>query len=154
MMYFYLKMIHIVLGGLLFAAGIGPVVNVLLAHRAGGLADEYRALCLSWRLSWLLVIPLGIVQALIGFSIILIKGYAANNLWVLVAYIGFFVAAILWVVSLFFQMQCKDLLSRAVNNVHINSREYHNYFRTWLLFGGLAVLVLLIMIFFMANKIG
>ena len=125
---FILKIIHVVVGSLLFAAGLGSACYVLYAHRRSDIEFEYRALCASWRISWFAIVPLGMLQALLGFSIIAVKGYSIHDLWVLVAYLGFFVAAILWVVSLFFQMQCKDQLKLAVNSKISVSSSYGNNF--------------------------
>ena len=152
MLYFYLKIIHVIIACLLVSAGLGGALYLGFAHYQRNFAMAKAAYNLNAWLNVWVIVPLGGLQALLGFAIFGVQHDSIHLLWVMMVYVLFFVAAITYFISVYFQLRCKRLLSYAMQSKSRLSPAYGKAFKAWLVFGTITLCVLAIMVFYMANK--
>jgi hypothetical protein len=141
MLYFDLKSIHVVVGALVVGLALASCLYVVLVRRESGTLILGLAVTRWLKVNALLVLPLVIVQMLLGFSIIAVRHYTMRMLWVQVTFVGFFVLLLAWIKALYHLLQfrqCLDCLS---------------HYRKWRTSCLLALGALLLMLFFMANRL-
>ncbi len=141
MLYFDLKSIHVVVGALVVGLALASSLYVVLVRRESNARMLGVAVARWLKINALLVLPLVIVQMLLGFSIIAVRHYTMRMLWVQVTFVGFFVLLLAWIKALYHLLQfrqCLDCLS------------HYRKWRTSCLF---ALCALLLMLFFMANRL-
>ncbi len=133
---FYLKIIH-VLGASFFFTGASLVTVRWLGWRN---AIDTATLSLD-KIIWLFIIPTALIQLITGFSIISIKQYRLDQVWIAGSLIGFFIQITGW------------MLWQNVYQRYLHSPKTSTTLKKILsVLCIVLMLVLLMMIFFMTNK--
>lgn len=136
MLYYTFKTLHVIVGCFLLAV---VVWSIWPAQRAG---DE-----LDMRLAFrrgLWVIPLGVVQAVLGMVVLSIEPIAASMLQMLVLIGGFFVLGLLWLLGL----GAARYLSLNQQSAEATPRTIRIFTHVWV---AVISLVFLVMLYVMAN---
>lgn len=133
---YYLKIIHVISASLFFT-GASLVTIRWLGWRKSIVANQ---LSLD-KIIWIFLIPTALIQLITGFSIISMKHYRLDHVWIAGSLIGFFIQIIGWMIwqNLYQHYQNQK------NASHILKKTLSA------LCVGL-MFVLLIMIFFMTNN--
>jgi uncharacterized membrane protein len=151
MLYFCLKILHILSAALLLTC-MGYSYHLwkyMQSQRDGAVRSER-----IQTLTWLVIIPLAIIQLATGFTMISINHEDLSQLWISGSIIGFVTVIGGWLTFVYFL-----LLSQQVE-----IRSYENSFGQWSQRGlfyrrvqstmlSVCALSILVMIFFMANKV-
>lgn len=150
-MYFFLKVVHICVGILAMGVGFGLVLRLRYASKRN---LEHFALVVKQALllNWVIVVPALLLQLLLGFSIVGIKGYSLHQFWVYCTFIGYFFLLISWLVSNFFLLDLYDRL-RSDNAGEGSRREVIRCFKHYVCAVSVSFLSLMFMLFMMANRI-
>lgn len=99
-------------------------------------------------LTWLFIVPLAIVQLATGFSMISINHEDISQLWVSGSIIGFITVIGSWLSFIYFL-----LLAQQVEIKKFSTERAGTYRRMQSMMLAVCGLALLVMIFFMANKV-
>lgn len=150
-MYLLLKTIHVVVGMSLMALIVGVVAPVIYGLRCYPTDWQKRTLKRSLFLSVLAVIPLSIVQLMLGFSVIAVHPYAVSLFWVKASLVAFCVYLLSWCASVSCLSKWRLLRGESVRNS--SELSIKGCFSAWLIWIIIAVLSLLTMVFMMANRI-
>lgn len=103
--------------------------------------------------TWLVIMPLAVVQLATGFFIISIQQEDLNQTWITGSIIGFIFVIVSWFSFLYFLLQSQQA-STSNRNTHIDMRSRSKFFRRAQFFMlSVCAISLFCMIFFMANKI-
>ncbi|MES2219145.1 MAG: DUF2269 family protein [Pseudomonadota bacterium] len=99
-------------------------------------------------LTWLFIVPLAIVQLITGFTMISINHEDISQLWISGSIIGFITVICSWFTFIYFL-----LLSQQVEIEGFSTERAANYRRIQSMMLTVCALALLVMVFFMANKV-
>lgn len=99
--------------------------------------------------TWLLILPLSVVQLATGFSMLSIHREELSQLWVTVSVISFISALGSWFAFIYFLLLSQQMAAEEKIDV-IQFKFYRRMQSTMI---GVCMLAFMIMIFFMANKI-
>lgn len=136
MLYNILKILHILSATFLLSSGIYCGRLWLKSHNS----DDYEKIIDKIQLqTWSIIIPVAIFQLATGFTMISLKQYALSELWITISISGFILLIIGWFSFLY------TLLSPEIA-LEIRKKRLS-------LLIGISTITVLIMIFFMANKI-
>jgi uncharacterized membrane protein len=99
-------------------------------------------------LTWLFIVPLAILQLATGFSMISINHEDVSQLWVSGSIIGFVTVVGSWFSFIYFLLQAQQVEVKG-----FSSERAGNYRRMQSMMLAVCGLALLVMVFFMANKV-
>lgn len=134
-LYFTFKIIHVITGSILFTS-----IFVLGGYTLCQRQLTTKLLTFTRNISWLVSLPMLLLQMITGFTIISIKPYSIYLPWVWGTFIGFAVLTICWLGGTFF-------LTLAI--AEPEPREQH--FRRWQYSLYISFATLLVMLFFMSS---
>jgi uncharacterized membrane protein YozB (DUF420 family) len=148
-LYDFLKILHIILASILC---------ITLAHdifcwfrKLPGYIRQLQKHSLT------IIIPIALIQLLLGFTMISLKHYDFHEKWILISVIGFPVFIVCWVLFVCFAVSCQRTLSlHPAKSIWMPASAGMTSFllrHVSLIMLACATLSLLLMIFFMTNKI-
>lgn len=130
MSYDYLKVLHVISAALLLTSmGYSYWLWRQITHAIAIVSDRLQTQ------TWSIVIPLAIFQLITGFTMISLKHYDFNQLWIKASVIGFLCAMTSWFAFIY----C------------VLSRQQHRRLQSSMLF--ICAVSLFSMIFFMSNRV-
>ncbi len=150
-MFEWIKIIHIISSAVLLGAGAGNVFYFWFANRQSDIQLIANAAKQVVFVGLMLTGVSGIIQFMTGLLLIFLKDISPISLWIIVSALGYFVAAICWVFSIYLQMRCRDLACDALKNQASLSAQYHRYYKMWCLLGIPAFVALLCVLYLMVN---
>ncbi|MDF1796832.1 MAG: DUF2269 family protein [Coxiellaceae bacterium] len=142
MLYFYLKTIHVVTAAIIVGVALCSSALLIYAQHNQQTNNMSHAIDRWLRLNALLVFPLLLIQMILGFAVISVQRYSLMMPWVIVTFIGFVLILFAWIAASFNLLRYK------------NQANSMGFYRNWRNFSLLAMLILLIILFFMANRPG
>lgn len=146
-----LKTIHVIVGMSLMAVIVGVVAPVIYGLTCYPTDWQKRTLKRSLCLSVLGVIPLSMLQLVLGFSVIAVHPYAVSLFWIKMSLVAFTVYLVSWCGSVSCLSKWRLLRGESIRNgshLPINS-----CFVPWLVWIILAILSMFTMVFMMANRV-
>ncbi len=152
MMYAVLKIAHVMLGCLLIATMIGVVAPVVYGTRFYPTDWQKRTLKRSLFLSLFAVIPLVMLQMMLGSSIIAVQSYSPSLLWVRWSFVSFLGFLFFWSVSVYSLSSWRSARGRALRSNCMESLS--SYYYRWLAAVIASTICLCVMVFMMANRVG
>lgn len=153
MVYFWLKLIHIVSSTLLFGTGLGSAFYMYRADRSGDLAAIVFAARNVVLADWLFTTPAVVIQPLTGFAMAGIAHYSLTAPWIIISLLLYLLTGACWLPVVWLQIKAKQMAEHAfLNNQPLPSR-YHRYMRLWFWLGWPAFISVLIIFYLMTFKI-
>ncbi len=140
MLYFYLKTIHVIVGATLFGVALSTSGLLVFAKHNQAITDLTPAVNRWLRMNGFLVLPLLLIQMVLGLSVISIQHYSLTMPWVVVTFVGFILMLFSWLAATFNLLQYKHQSDPIL------------YIR-WRRFCLAALIILMVMVFMMANRI-
>ena len=135
MLYFLLKMVHIIGAAVLLGTGAGIAFFMLMAHLRGDpreIALVARTVVLA---DFLFTASAVVLQPITGTWLAWWSGYSLLDGWIAVSIALYLVTGALWLPVVWMQMRMRDLAICAVNTSAELPSEYHRLFRWWFAFG-------------------
>ena len=153
MLYAWIKIIHVVSASILFGTGLGTAFYMWHINQK----QDIRLIAAATRqvviADWLFTGTSGVIQAITGVIMVLLKGYSLYALWVMGSILGYLVAGACWLPVVWLQMRCRDLAYHSLETHQPLSAQYHRYFTYWWWLGIPAFLSLVLVFFLMSNRI-
>ena len=135
MLYFLLKMVHIIGAAVLLGTGAGIAFFMLMAHLRGDpreIALVARTVVLA---DFLFTASAVVLQPITGTWLAWWSGYSLLDGWIAVSIALYLVTGALWLPVVWMQMRMRDLAICAVNTGAELPSECHRLFRWWFAFG-------------------
>lgn len=152
MLYFWLKLIHIMSSTILFGTGIGTACNMYLAHKTRDtyiIATTARYVVFA---DWIFTGTSGFLQPLTGFWMVYLMGYPLASLWIWGAVVGYVIAALCWFPVVYLQIKMRNCAVAAVKDKNELPLIYFRYFKYWFYLGWPAFISLMIVFYLMTFK--
>jgi uncharacterized membrane protein len=150
--YYWLKIIHGISASILFGTGLSTAFYMLYVNTKKDIyliAHATRQVVVA---DWLFTASSGLIQALTGFAIVGVKGYAFSLPWLWISILGYCIAGACWLPVVYLQMRCRDLAFQALENGTPLSKQYYRYLISWIILGIPAFLSLMVVYYMMVNK--
>ncbi len=151
MLFYWVKIIHIVTASLLFGVGIGTAAYLFFMNRSRDWVRTLKATKQVGLADWLFTAVAGVIQPITGFMLIYLKGYVLSPEWWAATLLGYCVAGVCWFPAIYCRAQCEVLLSTAIQQHENISSQYHRYFNWRCALSALAFVSLLMVFYFMAS---
>lgn len=154
MIYFWLKLIHILSSTLLFGTGLGSAFYMLNAH----LSKDDKAILITSRnlviADWLFTTPAIIIQPITGIWLMINRGYPFTTSWILLSLGLFLLAGACWLPVVWLQIKIRNLAEEAIK---IQSPLWQNllylkYMKIWFILGWPAFIAVIIIFYLMVFK--
>lgn len=133
--YITLRLLHILSSTILFGAGIGTALQMLLAHRSGHVPTIALVAANVVRADTWLTLPAVVVQPLTGYALIQQVGYNPAAPWLLLVYGLYALAIMCWLVVVVLQLKMRDAATRALCEGTALPATYQRAFRWWFILG-------------------
>jgi len=154
MIYFWLKLIHIISSTLLFGTGLGSAFYLYRAH----LSKDNRAIAFAARnvviADWLFTTPSVIIQPITGVWLMYVMNYSWDTPWILIA-IGLFVlTGLCWLPVVWLQIKIHQLAKQALvtGESLVENPTYKRYINIWFGLGWPAFIAVIIIFYLMVFK--
>jgi len=151
-LYFWLKIIHVISASILFGTGMGTAFYMLLANRTKNIKLISIATSHVVKADWLFTSTSGVVQALTGFTMIYLHGYSLYQLWIFGSILGYLIAGLCWVPVVYLQIKLHEMAKYAYENSQGLPQKYYQYYRYWFILGWPAFISLIIVYYLMTAK--
>ncbi len=156
MLYFWLKVIHILSATLLFGTGLGTAFYLLKAHLDKDttyLAYTAKNVVLA---DWIFTTPAVIIQPLSGFALLHYLHYPLTTSWVMLALALYVLIGLCWIPVVWLQIKIKELAWNAMQADHniFENPLYHRYFKAWFVLGWPAFIAVIAIFYLMTFKPG
>jgi uncharacterized membrane protein len=135
MLYFLLKMVHIIGAAVLLGTGAGIAFFMLVAHLRGDpreVAGVARTVVLA---DFLFTASAVILQPITGTWLAWSSGYSLREGWIAASIVLYLVVGAFWLPVVWMQMRMRDLAVHAVATDAKLPAEYHRFFWWWFAFG-------------------
>jgi uncharacterized membrane protein len=154
MLYFWLKLIHILSATILFGTGLGSAFYMFRAH----LSSDDRAIAFASRnvviADWIFTTPAVIIQPITGFALMYVMGYPIVTPWILWSLGLFILTGVCWIPVVWLQIQihrfAKESISTGISLY--KNQTYLRYMRYWFLLGWPAFIAVIIIFYLMVFK--
>jgi|GEM_PF-1833159 len=150
-MYMFLKTIHVIVGMSLMALIVGVIAPVIYGLTCYPTDWQKRTLKRSLHLSVVGVIPLSMLQLVLGFSVIAAHPYAVSLFWIKASLAAFIVYLVSWCGSVCCLSKWRFLRGESVR--HGSDLSVKGCFLSWLAWVIIAILSMFTMVFMMANRV-
>jgi uncharacterized membrane protein len=135
MLYFVLKMVHIIGAAVLLGTGAGIAFFMLVAHLRGDpreVAGVARTVVLA---DFLFTASAVILQPITGAWLAWSSGYSLREGWIAASIVLYLVVGAFWLPVVWMQMRMRDLAVRAVKTNAALPAAYNRLFWWWFAFG-------------------
>ncbi|WP_417229949.1 DUF2269 family protein [Brevundimonas sp.] len=135
MLFFLLKVVHILSGAVLFGTGAGIAFFMLRAHATHDpriIAAVGRIVVLA---DMVFTATAVVVQPLTGIGLILLQGWSPFEPWLVVAYGLYALVGLCWLPVVWIQMRMTRLAEAAIVQAEPLSAAYYRLFRWWFALG-------------------
>jgi uncharacterized membrane protein len=135
MLFFLVKMLHVIGAAVLLGTGAGIAFFMLMAHLRGD-PHEVAGVARTVVLADLLFTASAVVlQPLTGITLAWMGGYSLWDGWIAISIILYFVTGAFWLPVVWMQMKMRDLAIAAVGAGRPLPETYHRFFWWWFAFG-------------------
>lgn len=150
-MFEWIKIIHVISSAVLLGAGAGSAFYFWFVNRQSEIQLIANAVKQVVFVSLMLIGISGIIQFITGLLLVFLKSISPVSFWIIGSALGYFVAAICWVFSVYLQIRCRDLACDTLKKQALLTDHYHRYYKMWFLFSILAFVALLCVLYLMVN---
>ncbi|PIZ05128.1 MAG: DUF2269 domain-containing protein [Gammaproteobacteria bacterium CG_4_10_14_0_8_um_filter_38_16] len=154
MVLLWINIVHVISASVLLGAGVGTAFYVFYVNQQNNVALIARVTKQAIFVNWIFIGSSGVIQFITGMILLASKGYSPFALWVMGSMIGYVIAALCWLLVLYFQMRCRDLAFEAVAKKKLLSIEYNRYYHASWIWGMLALVSLMVVFYLMVNRPG
>ena len=152
MLYFMLKLIHIISSTLLFGTGLGSAFYLYRANLTGNLQAMRFATKNVVLADFIFTTPAVIIQPLTGFAMIYLVGYPLTSNWIIASLLLYVVVGLCWIPVVSIQMRLLTLLNSALDSNTELPAEYHRLYKRWLILGWPAFIGVVVIFYLMVFK--
>ena len=152
MFYDWIKILHVISAALFFTGTLNIFLYWVYVNKSGNISRIGHASQRILLLGWLMILPAGLFQLLSGFTMLSLKHFLLAERWVQASLGGFVIVILCWFSLLYLITGSQTLLSNISQEGLLSSDFLRTRNRQYCLFA-LILLTILVMIFFMANKI-
>ena len=152
MLFYMIKIIHVISSAVLFGTGLGTAFYMLLVNQQKNCALIAQATKQVVFVDWVFTGSSAVIQFITGIFLVGLKGYSPMAPWLLISVLGYVIAGACWIPVVYLQIRCRDLAFDAVKNNTPLTKKYYRYYRIWWILGIPAFLSLLVVFYFMVNK--
>jgi uncharacterized membrane protein len=152
MLYFLVKMVHIIGAAVLLGTGAGIAFFMLVAHLRGDpreIAGVARTVVLA---DFLFTASAVILQPITGTWLAWSSGYSLGDGWIAVSIALYVVTGAFWLPVVWMQMRMCNLAVHAVETGAKLPAAYHSLFRWWFAFGFPAFAAVLVIFWLMIAR--
>lgn len=152
MLYFLIKMVHVIGAAVLLGTGAGIAFFMLVAHLRGDpreIAGVARTVVLA---DFLFTASAMILQPITGTWLAWSSGYSLRDGWVAASIALYVVTGAFWLPVVWMQMRIRNLAVRAVETNAKLPSEYYRLFRWWFAFGFPAFAAVLVIFWLMIAR--
>jgi uncharacterized membrane protein len=152
MLYFLVKMVHIIGAAVLLGTGAGIAFFMLVAHLRGDpreVAGVTRIVVLA---DFLFTATAVILQPITGTWLAWSSGYSLHDGWIASSIALYVITGAFWLPVVWMQMRMRDLAVFAVETGAKLPADYHRLFRSWFAFGFPAFASVLIIFWLMIAR--
>lgn len=142
MWYFALKALHVMVAAIVLALALSSSLRLVYGYKRLALANFLLVVKAHLRCALLWVLPGLLLQMVLGFSIAATRAYSLHDAWLLGVFVGYVLLVLLWLVA------CLQLWRFYLQP---SVKKTYCY---WLYSSWGCLVVLLVMIFLMANRPG
>lgn len=139
MLYFYLKTIHIVVAALIVGLAVVSSLPVVLSRRVDNGVLQHSIVTRWLQINALVVLPLLLIQMVLGFSVISVRQYSLLTPWLVGTFACYFAAMVCWLIAMFQLLQFRQFADTV-------------FYKRWRLYALMSASIVLVMLFLMANK--
>ena len=135
MLYFVLKMVHIIGAAVLLGTGAGIAFFMLMAHLRGDpreVAGVARTVVLA---DFLFTATAVVVQPVTGVALAWHMGWSPWEGWIALSIVLYLITGAFWLPVVWMQMRMRDLASEAALENRALPAAYHRLFWWWFAFG-------------------
>lgn len=150
-MFEWIKIIHVISSAILLGAGVGTVFYFWFANRQSDIQVIINTAKHIIFVGVLLTGVSGVIQFITGLLLVFFKDISPVSFWIIGSAVGYFVAAICWVFSVYLQMRCRDLACEALAKQTPLSDQYQRCYKMWCLLSIPAFVALLCVLYWMVN---
>lgn len=150
-MFEWIKIIHIISSAVLLGAGAGSVFYFWFANQQSNIQLIANAAKQVIFIGVILTGVSGVIQFITGLLLVFLKDISPISFWIIGSAIGYFVAVICWIFSIYLQMRCRDLACKALLKQALLSDQYQRYYKMWCLLGVPAFVALSCVLYLMVN---
>lgn len=147
-----IKTLHIISATILFGTGLGVAFFMFRSRFTDDIHEKLYAARNTVLADYLFTFPAAILQPLTGLWLINAAGYAWDELWLLVTYGLYLLAAACWLPVVWIQIQLKTMLIAASESGSPLPDRYNRLFRIWFTLGWPAFIGLVVIFFLMVTK--
>ena len=150
MLYFLVKMAHIIGAAVLLGTGAGIAFFMLMAHRTLDVAFIARTASVVVIADAIFTLSAVILQPVSGGLLMLLSSTSITERWLLASLALYAIAGLFWIPVVFMQIEMRDLARKAAAQRASLPARYFVLFRRWFTFGfpgfGATLLILWLMI--------
>lgn len=150
--YLDLKFLHILGAVVLIGTGAGIAFFMVMAHRtrdAAAVAAVARIVVIA---DFVFTASAVIVQPITGLLLAQVQNYALSASWIVASVILYVVIGAFWVPVVYFQMQMRNLATKAASEKKPLPPEYHWYYRIWFALGFPAFFSIMLILWLMIAR--
>lgn len=147
-----IKTLHVISATILFGTGLGIAFFMFRSLFTDDIHEKLYAARNTVLADYFFTFPAALVQPLSGLWLINAAGYNWNELWLLITYGLYVLAAACWLPVVWLQIQLKTMLVDAAETGAPLPKRYNRLFRIWFTLGWPAFVGLVIIFFLMVTK--
>lgn len=135
MLYFWVKLIHIISSTLLFGTGLGSAFYMYFTYRTRqipAIAVVARYVVLA---DWWFTTPAIILQPLTGFIMIYLAHYSLSSWWIMGSLFLYILTGICWLPVVWLQIKMQEMAGQANKTSTTLPARYHRYMNLWFWLG-------------------
>ena len=150
--YAVVKTLHILSATILFGTGLGTAFFFWRANAPGKEAGRLMAARTTVRADWFFTAPAVVIQPVTGAWMMARAGLAWGELWLVLTYCLYMIAALCWLPVVAIQIRMKHLLEMEAAGESLDRQLYGRLFRAWVFLGWPAFGGLVVVFFLMVSK--
>lgn len=147
-----IKTVHIIGATILFGTGLGIAFFMFRSHFTDDVHEKLYAARTTVLADYLFTLPAAILQPISGVTLICLVGYDWTELWLLITYGLYLLAAACWLPVVWIQIQLKQMLREAADTGAPLPARYDRLFQLWFALGWPAFIGLIVVFFLMVAK--
>ncbi len=135
MLYFIVKLAHVIGAAVLLGTGAGIAFFMLVAHRTGVAATVAAVARIVVLADFLFTATAVVVQPITGVWLAHIVGYPLSEGWIVLSILLYLATGAFWLPVVWMQMRMRELATAAAESGKPLPQAYHRLFRLWFWFG-------------------
>ncbi|MES0100441.1 DUF2269 family protein [Mesorhizobium sp. M0019] len=135
MLYFLLKLLHVIGASVLLGTGAGIAFFMLLAHRTGNATTVAAVARIVVVADFLFTATAVVAQPLTGAALAWQAGYSLSEGWIVLSIALYIFTGMFWLPVVWMQMELRKLASQAAADSAPLPPRYHRLFWLWFAFG-------------------